>query len=199
MPDIIRDPDFNLVHAFIQGKEHGAINMLILKYQDQVFNFCCRFLGNEEDARDCSQEIFIKVFKNLNGFRFKSKFSSWIYRIMINTCNEMVRSKNYRQRKKTLRQNPITRPEQVKYGNENDYYSNPEYALYRKQFNQAFQESLDQLNRVQKSLIILRDLEGRSYDEISKITGLKTGTVKSSLARARYKMADKLKDYRNAM
>lgn len=199
MPKTFEDPDFSLVHAFIENRENEAFNRLVLRYQDRVFNFCSRFLGNDEDAMDCSQEIFIKVYNNLDGFRFASRFSSWIYRIMLNTCNEMVRSKAFRQRERTISRDKSPGRTKISALRDNNYSANPEHLLFIKQVNQAFQDSLDTLKPVQKSLVILRDLEGRSYEEISGITGLKTGTLKSKLARARYKMAEQLKDYRYEM
>jgi RNA polymerase sigma-70 factor (ECF subfamily) len=199
MPKTFEDPDFTLVHAFVENREHEAFNRLVLRYQDRVFSFCFRFFGNDEDAMDCSQEIFIKIYKNLDGFRFASRFSSWIYRIMLNTCNEMARSKAFRQRIRTISRDNSPGRDPISPVRDNNYSTDPEHMLFIKQVQVAFQESLDTLKPVQKSLVIMRDLEGRSYEEISGITGLKTGTLKSKLARARYKMSEQLKDYRNEM
>jgi len=198
MPNPLEDPDVLLIQTYIEKEDHQSFNLLLGKYQDQVHNFCYRFFGNESDAEDCSQEIFIKVFQSIKQFKFRAKFSSWLYRICFNTCYEMVRSKAYRQRKSRVgtdlsRDNiPFNRVSGPK-----DF--NPEIVLQRKQMEQAFQEALSTLKAVHRTMIILRDIEGRSYEEIAGITGMKTGTVRSSLARARYKMAGQLKEFRNAM
>lgn len=199
MPKITGDPDFLLVNAFIKTGDEDAFTGIMLKYQDQVFNYCFRFLGNEADAGDCSQEIFIKVFKNLGRFRQKSKFSSWLFRIMINTCNEMLRSKSYRQGRKKIEKD-ISDFNSAKLIASPDKSSfDPEHRLLSKQLDSEFQKALLKLNERQRKMIIMRDIEGRSYDEMAGLAGINLGTVRSTLARARAKMAEELKQFRNAM
>jgi RNA polymerase sigma-70 factor (ECF subfamily) len=162
---------------------------LYAKYKDGIFNYCCKFLHDEDDAADCTQEIFIRVFRHIGSFRFRARFSTWLYRIAINTCNSYVISrKNWTMVDSQIMEDRIreTSPDPVK-------------ELSAKEALAAFQSALMKLKEVQRSLIILRDLEGRSYDEIARISQLKPGTVRSTLARARYKMAEHLKIYRNGM
>jgi len=199
MPNPLEDPDVLLIQGFIDNRDSQNFNRLMDKYQDRVYNFCYRFLGNESDAADCSQEILIKIFRSLDKFEFRAKFSSWLYRISLNTCNEMVRSKEYRHRRHRVGTESLNKENLLHKKVDVSRDFDPEISLYRKQINEAFQDALDKLKTVHKTLIILRDIEGHTYEEIAKITGMKIGTVRSNLARARYKMAGQLKEFRNAM
>ena len=79
--------DSDLVYAFTRG-DHSAFEKIVLKYQDRVYNLCYRFLGDKQEAEDSAQEVFIKVYKALKGFKLKSSFYTWLYRIVINTCKK---------------------------------------------------------------------------------------------------------------
>ena len=195
---ITQDTDRELVTAIQQGTERNAFEQLLDRYQDKVYQFCYRFIGNEEDAADCSQEIFIKLYQRMDQFSFKSKFSTWLYRIMINTCQDVVKSKAYRYRQKSVE---IDRPEEDYAGIQvpADGSSDPETTMHHKEVQACFQKALLKLKEVQRIVLIMRDVEGRSYEEIAHTTRLKAGTVRSTLARARYSMAQELKIFRNGM
>ena len=199
MPRIAEDPDFPLVNAFVRSGDHHAFEGIMHKYQGQVYNYCFRFLGNEADAGDCSQEIFIRVFQNLGKFRQRSKFSTWLYRIMINSCNEMIRSKSYRQTKRRIEKDIADFNSAALIASPEKSSLDPEHRLLSKQLDSEFQKALLKLNEKQRKIIIMRDIEGRSYNEIGSLTGIRIGTVRSTLARARMKMAEELKIFRNAM
>ncbi|MBN1197906.1 MAG: sigma-70 family RNA polymerase sigma factor [Bacteroidales bacterium] len=96
MTNQLEDPDIPLIKPFIDTRDKRSFNLLIEKYQHDVYSFCYRFLGDEPDASDCSQEIFIRIYKHLPGFNYRAKFSTWLYRIMVNACNDMVKSRKYR-------------------------------------------------------------------------------------------------------
>jgi len=87
--------DSVIIKAFL-AETPGAFDKLVLKYQDMIFNVCYRILGDYEDADDCAQETFIKVYRSLKSFRFESGFSTWIYRIAVNTCKNKLSSMKYR-------------------------------------------------------------------------------------------------------
>lgn len=116
---------------------------------------------------------------------------------MINSCNDMVRKTSYRKYIKAVDTDNVSEEEMKYKAYDND--NNPETVLIRKQMHEAFNRALQKLNPAFRTVIILRDIEGRSYKEISGITGKKEGTVKSSIARARYKMAACLKEFKNEM
>ncbi|MFH0760633.1 MAG: RNA polymerase sigma factor [Bacteroidota bacterium] len=177
------DPDGLLIRTLQGTQDQRLFGKLIEKYRDFVYNFCFRFLGNEEDAADCSQEVFIRIFQSVGSFCFKSRFSTWLYRLTLNTCIEMARSKKRRGIRLPLEE--IAAP----------FGDSPAGLLERKEVNEAFHSALERLNLIQRSMVIMRDLEGLTYEEISTVTGKKPGTVRSTLARARLRIAYKLKEY----
>ncbi|MCK5193940.1 MAG: sigma-70 family RNA polymerase sigma factor [Desulfobulbaceae bacterium] len=185
--------DAALVRA-IQAGDIAAFDQLVLKHKDKLFNLVYWFLGDYQEANDCAQETFIKVFKSLKKFRFESAFSTWLYRIAMNTCKNRLRSSAYRWKKKTV---PLENPEGANGGNfshaiRNDSTS-PVIELEKKERMKLIQESIDSLPEEQKRVVVLRDIQGLSYDEIADISGLNLGTVKSRLARGRLELRNKLK------
>ena len=167
---------------------------LVARYRDQVINTAYRFLGDLHDAEDVAQEVFLKVFRSLKKFRFESNFTTWLYRITVNTCKNKLNSLDYRLRFKKMRINnnkPVEdAPQSVEIGDET--YS-PESSLKRKEISQLIQDAVNKLPTPQKMVVVLRDMEGRSYEEIVEITGFKLGTVKSKLSRARQELRETLR------
>lgn len=185
--------DKELVQEFLSDKT-DAFEGLVLKYQDMIFNLCYRMMGDYDEANDCAQETFIRVYKNLKKFRQESAFSTWIYRIAVNVCKNRLSSSVYRIGKKAIRLDSKGR------GNsgENTFEvtngkSNPVRAFEQKEKAAAIERAIDTLPGIQKIVIVLRDIEGKSYEEIGEITGLKIGTVKSKLSRARERLREVLR------
>jgi len=186
------EKDFILIRAFLSG-DNSAFDTLVINYQNRIFNTCYRILGNYEDANDSAQDVFISVFRSLKKFRFRSSFSTWIYRITINTCRNKLRSASYRRRRKTLRLDQTVDQEDRSSSLEiGDERRTPEKELTRKEKWILIQQAIDSLPESQKTIVILRDIDGFTYEEISSITELNLGTVKSKLARARKTLQDKL-------
>lgn len=181
------DIDALLVERITQDGDRSSFDKLYKKYATRVYNFCLNFLGNEEDAKDCTQEIFIKAFCSIRSFRKKSTFYTWLYRIMINHCKDLYR-------KQHRRKDDLSMAARIESG-ERSIIS----KMVTEKAIQAFHEALGEMSIEFRTVIILRDIEGRSYSEISAITGAGEGTVKSRIARARNRMADKLKDYRDEL
>ena len=86
----------------VQKGDRAAFDRLVLKHKDKLFNLVYWFLGDYQEANDCAQDTFIKVFKSINKFRFESAFSTWLYRIAMNTCKNRLKSSAFRWRKKTI-------------------------------------------------------------------------------------------------
>jgi RNA polymerase sigma-70 factor (ECF subfamily) len=189
----IERESIQLVKAFLED-DKNAFDQLILLRKKMVFNLCFRFLGNYEDADDCAQEVFFKVFCSLKKFRFESNFTTWLYRVTVNTCKNKLNSLDYRLRFKKMRINNNKRtedaPQSVDIGDET--YS-PDLSLKRKEISQLIQKAVNKLPTSQKMVVVLRDMEGRSYEEIVEITGFKLGTVKSKLSRARQELRETLR------
>ena len=192
------DKDYDLIKAFMEN-DKNAFNRLVLKYMDVVFNLCYRLIGDYDEANDISQETFIKVYNNLHKFKFQSSFSTWLYRITVNTCKNNLSSLRFRMSNKMIRLD-ASRSDLKTPDKSSEYIvdlpdntSNPACIYERKEKEESIQNAIDSLSGNQKILIVLRDIEGKSYEEIAEITGLKIGTVKSKLARARQELRDKLR------
>ncbi len=186
------DQDAALVRA-IQAGDMAAFDQMVVKHKDKLFNMVYWFLGDYQEANDCSQEIFIKVFKSIKKFRSESSFSTWLYRIAINTCKNRLKSSAYRWKKKTV---PLENPESSEDGNlsykiHNDSPS-PANELEKKERLMMIQKAINALPQEQNRVVVLRDIQGLSYQEIVDVTGLNLGTVKSRLARARMELRNKL-------
>lgn len=181
-----KEEDIELIESFLKGAA-GSFDRLVLKYQKMVFNLCFRIVHDYEDAEDCSQETFIKVFKTIKSFKFKSAFSTWLYRIAVNTCKNKLTSKEYKQKKKT------GDLEGLRGSSSGDIYSSPDCEVERKEAGELVMMAIAALPDKHKILIVLRDIEKKSYEEIVDITGFKLGTVKSKISRARELLKAELK------
>lgn len=185
--------DASLVKSFQAGRE-DAFDQLVLKHQNKIFNLCYWYLGDYHEANDSAQEIFIKVYGSLKNFRFESAFSTWLYRIAVNTCKNKLKSSAYRHRSKSI---PIGNPGEHHDGGAavdlKDDASSPLTALEKKERIRLVKAAIDSLPSEHKEVVTLRDIEGLAYEEIAQITGLNLGTVKSRLARARLELRDRLR------
>lgn len=185
--------DAALVRAFQAGNK-DAFDDLVLKHQHRVFNLCYRFLGDYQEANDLAQDTFVKVYQSLKRFRLESTFSTWLYRIAVNTSKNRLKSLAYKYKRKTVSLNSPERPENPAPAIEiRDETQSPMMELERKERLTFIQKAIDTLPAEQKTIVVLSDIEGLSYDEIATVTGHKLGTVKSKLARARLDLRKKLR------
>lgn len=184
--------DAELIKAFQAGKK-AAFDELVLSHKDKVFNLCYWFVGDYQDANDLAQDVFFKTFKALKNFRFESAFSTWIYRIAVNTCKNRLKSFQYRLKKKFVHLNNTAAAKNNPGVEIADESSSPEIELGRKEKSRLIQTAINSLPTGKKAVVVLRDIEGLSYEEISSVTGFNLGTVKSKLARARQDLREKLK------
>ena len=183
--------DFDLVNAFKRG-DHSAFEKIVLKYQDRVYNLCYRFLGDKQEAEDSAQDIFIKVYKALKGFKLKSSFYTWLYRIVINTCKNRVKSLEFRRAKSRISIDDDQDRNDHGISGIIDNINLPDMNIEKNEKIKRIQEAIDSLPPDQKTMVILRDIEGLSYDEIASVTKNRLGTVKSKLSRARLSLRTKL-------
>lgn len=159
-----------------------AFNKLVEKYQSQVVNIAYGMLSDKEDAYDATQEVFIRVYKSIGSFKEKSSFSTWLYRITANICSDILRK-----RQKTTNTISIN---QV-YDDENkeidikDESPMPEEMAEITERQRAVRQAIRELSDEYRAVITLCDIEGMTYDEISQVLGLPSGTVKSRINRAR--------------
>jgi RNA polymerase sigma-70 factor (ECF subfamily) len=183
----------NNQQAQIQRAKNGdlyAFEALIKESESLVYAIAYRMLANPEDAKDISQEVFIKAYKNIHKFDEKSTFSTWIYRIAVNTCIDELRK---RKQKQTV---SIEEEQQTQDGFVPKQFvsqePSPEDAYLILERNREVMRAIHALSEEHKTIITLRDLNGLSYTEISEITNLSLGTVKSRLARARTQLKNEI-------
>jgi RNA polymerase sigma-70 factor (ECF subfamily) len=187
--------DVALIRSFLDG-EKNAFNKLVMRHQDRVFNLCYRFFGDYHEANDMAQEIFIKVYRSLETFRFQSGFSTWLYRIAVNTCRNRSKSLDYRLKKMMRSFNGKNNPEKDETEQEiPDETASPIRKLEEKEIAVQVQKAIHALTGDKKTVVILRDIQGLSYEEIAGITGFSLGTVKSKLSRARLELRKKLERF----
>jgi len=187
----IRD-DSELVKAFQSGKMI-AFDELILRHKDRIFSLCYRFTGNFHEAEDCAQDVFLKVYRSLMRFRLESSFYTWLYRITVNTCKSRLKSIKDRDIKKIgYMDNPEKCGEDYQALEKGDEGESPVTELEKMERIRLVQNAIDSLPAWQKDVIILRDIEGLSYEEITRITGYRLGTLKSKLSRARHSLKERL-------
>ncbi|MDQ6829205.1 MAG: sigma-70 family RNA polymerase sigma factor [Gemmatimonadota bacterium] len=179
--------DSELVGAFLTGEER-AFGEIVERYQTRLLNFIYRTIGDRERGEDLVQEVFIRVYRHLHRFDRTKKFSTWIYTIASNLAKNELRnrSRNPLVFFQTIKKNwqEDDRPLQFE-----DTTARPD-DLYRKRHLRSLVEaSVEQLPEHHRQVFVLRELEGKSYEEIAEITGCNLGTVKSRLNRARNSFA----------
>ncbi len=165
--------------------DSAAFEKLVTLYERKVYATAFRYTGNEHDAMDVSQEVFIRVFRFLNTFNLESSFSTWIYRITVNACKDFIR-------KRTARAELPLELSDEEAGDYSVEIADSTYdpvEIYEKaELRREIQEAIDALPPSYKEIIILRDLGGLSYEEIAGELAIEIGTVKSRLSRAREKL-----------
>ncbi len=173
-----------------QNGDVSAFEELVSLYAKKIYNYCYRMTDSREDAEDLAQEVFIKVYRNLKSFKGDSRFSTWIYRIAYNTCVD-----RYRKGRKldTVSLNPGKNEDSV----EIELVSSdplPEEEVIKRERYRKLQACIAGLKPEYKTVIILRDIQNYSYEEIAEILQVPLGTVKSHISRARAALCDALRE-----
>jgi RNA polymerase sigma-70 factor (ECF subfamily) len=175
--------------ARLLARDERAFQELVVQYGDRVFGLVFRFVGNRAEAEDVAQEVFVTVWKSIETFRSESRLSTWLFRIAANHAKNRIK---YLARRSTDRGGLDDAPEGAlaDVGNlgvaaTHGHVRGPDAALEAAQRGGALERAIASLDEDQRLVVILRDVEELSYDEIGEITGLPEGTVKSRLHRAR--------------
>lgn len=171
----------------IKAGDIRSFETLVREHSGRVANIIYHILGQTSDIDDLSQEIFIKVFKHIKNFNEKSKFSTWLYRISVNTVWDYLRKRN---RRKTV---PLAELEPDEPGR---FTAQPEKIskeIQQKELQERLHNLIQELPVKYRTVLILKDIEGFSYNEIAKIMKCSLGTVESRLFRARAALRDKIK------
>lgn len=178
----------------LQEREEQAFQEVVQLYQHRVYNLVFRMLGSREEAEDIAQEVFVTVFKSIDGFRGEAKFSTWLYRIAANHCKNRLKYLGRRSYQATGELSEATERELAAACPRptTPHIDGPEQVLEGLQAERLVQEGMRLLDEEHRMLIVLRDMEDLSYQEIASITGLAEGTVKSRLHRARMALKEHL-------
>jgi RNA polymerase sigma-70 factor (ECF subfamily) len=180
-------PDREIVGR-VQAGDSGAFNTLVLRHQERIYAFLARFTGNAEDAADVAQRAFINAFRKIAEFKGDSAFSTWIYRIAFNQAVSFRRENRFRPSSLDARSEdgPAADPGEER---------NPTEHLESEETRKKVQQALELLEEEDRQIILLKDLQGHSYEDIAEILAIPKGTVRSRLHRARMDLKEKLKPY----
>lgn len=179
----------DLLSAAAKG-DMDAFSALIQKYERLLYNIAYRIMGNPEDASDMTQEALIKIYKNLAKCNDEKGFKNWAAAITSNTCIDEIRKR----KNKTTRSldEMVSVPDGAVEQQFESSEPTPEEAILSSEKTQLIQSEINKLSSDHRAVIVLRDIEGFSYQEVADMTNVSLGTVKSRLARAREHLKDSL-------
>jgi len=189
-----RDVDQQLVQR-VQRGEKAAFDLLVIKYQRKIFRLLSRLIRDPAEVEDVAQEAFIKAYRALPNFRGDSAFYTWLYRIAINTAKNWLVSQG--RRAPTSTEADIEEAETFDDGEQLRDLNTPDSMLLTKQVADAVNRAIEQLPEDLKTAIVLRELEGLSYEEIAETMNCPIGTVRSRIFRAREAIAEELRPVLN--
>jgi RNA polymerase sigma-70 factor (ECF subfamily) len=185
-----RDIDQQLVER-VQRGDKAAFDLLVVKYQRKIFRLLSRLIRDAAEIEDVAQEAFIKAYRALPNFRGDSAFYTWLYRIAINTAKNYLVSQG--RRAPTSTQSDVEDAETFDDGDHLRDLNTPDSMLVTKQVGDAVNRAIDQLPEDLRTAIVLRELEGLSYEEIAESMQCPIGTVRSRIFRAREAIALELR------
>ena len=164
--------------------DERAFEELVTTYEKKIYHISLRCTGNEHDAMDVTQEVFLRVFRFLPQFQEGSRFSTWLYRIAVNASLDFLR------RRSPAGELSLDDPDEEGLTLEvSDPRYQPEAQLESAELRQAICDGIEALPPRMREIVILRDISGLSYEEIGEVLGIEQGTVKSRLSRARSRLA----------
>lgn len=171
-----------LVNKAVKG-DNSAFEALMEKHMGIIYNIALRMTANQDDAEDMTQEIMIKIFRSLGSFKGNSKFSTWIYRVAVNTClDELKKKKNKKHLSLDAEISGDDGENQIEI---KDDSPSPEKLAEQNELRDMVAAAVKLLSDEHRAVIVLRDIRGMSYSEIAGILGCSDGTVKSRISRAR--------------
>jgi len=185
-----RDVDWQLVQR-VQRGDKRAFDLLVAKYQRRLFRLLSRMMRDQAEIEDVAQEAFIKAYRALPNFRGESAFYTWLYRIAINTAKNHLVAQG--RRAPTQTETEIEDAENFDEGDSLRTEDTPERMLISKQVAEAVNRAIERLPEDLRTAIVLREIEGLSYDEIAESMNCPIGTVRSRIFRAREAVAEQLR------
>jgi RNA polymerase sigma-70 factor (ECF subfamily) len=174
-----------LIQEAVRGSQQ-AFRAIVEVNQRFVYAVAFRFVRDEQDAEDITQEVFVRLWKNLHTYKQEVKLTTWLYKIVTNRCLDFLKSRHGRQRKNKV---------DMDKGNFVQDHSTPEKEYQQQELKRIIHGAAEELTPKQKAVFILRDLEGLTPEEVSEALSMSAGNVKSNLFHARQKITEKLKIY----
>ena len=185
-----KETDRQLVER-VQRGDKKAFDILVLKYQHKIIGLVSRYLRNQDEVQDVTQEAFIKAYRAIGNFRGDSAFYTWLYRIGINTAKNHLVSLG--KRPKAMDANEIEEMENYESMSELRVSETPESTMMSNQIAETVNGAIQNLPDELREAISLREIDGLCYEEISELMDCPIGTVRSRIFRARETIAEKLK------
>ena len=168
-----------------QKGDADAFEELMAGQESRMYAIALRMMGNREDAQDCAQEAMVRIYRAMSAFKGQSSLATWIYRITMNTClDELRRKKN---RPSTSLDNLLDQG-----WSPSDGDNSPERRAIQSETRKTLAGAIRDLPEDMRSSIVLRDVQGYSYDEIAQMLDVNVGTIKSRISRGREKLREKL-------
>jgi RNA polymerase sigma-70 factor (ECF subfamily) len=177
----VEQSDLELVKRAQRG-ERGAFDLLVLRYQHKVVKLVARLLRDPAEAEDVAQEAFVKAYRALGSFRGDSAFYTWLYRIAVNTARNSIAS---RQRRPLDYEADLSENEQSAVESRMRHTDTPEANVLSEEIHRTVNRAVEELPEDLRTAIILREVEGLSYEEIAEAMDCPVGTVRSRIFRAR--------------
>lgn len=162
--------------AQAKSGDHEAFGCLVRAYEKRVFALTRRLCEDPSDAEEAAQDAFLAVWQGLPSFRGEARFSTWLYRLTVNACTDILR----RRQRRSGRDELLDRAEALP-----DLAPSPQEAAERKELRSAIEAGLRQLPEEYRTALVLREIQQLSYEEIAQTTGAKSGTIKSRISRGR--------------
>jgi RNA polymerase sigma-70 factor (ECF subfamily) len=180
--------------ARLVARDETAFNELVLLFERRVLALTLRMLGRKADAEEVTQDVFVQVFRNIDAFRGDSKLSTWIFRVAVNLCKNRMK---YDARRGGRRHDDVDALGEVRdfegaVGVSVGAVHRPDAVAEERQLVELVRTAIESLDPAHRQLLILRDVEDLSYEEVAEVTGLSLGTVKSRIHRGRIELREKV-------
>jgi len=190
--ELLRQRAADIVKSAANG-DLGSFEQIVLLYQDKVYSLSLRLTGSAQDAEDLAQEVFVRAYRHITAFRGDSDFGTWLHRIAVNTW---LNQKRKGQPKAAYSLDEPVHSDDGEIKREiPDMSEEPESVLLESQLSEKLHRAVEALPKDQKAVILLREVEEYTYEEIANIMACSIGTVKSRLARARVALRISLNGY----
>ncbi len=186
------------VSALVERSRRGdveAFEALARHYKDKIYSYICRTIGDAGEAEDLTQEVFVRAFTSVARFRGASSFQTWLYRIATNICVDTLRRRRRTEQHAFSLDEPLTTEDDAVEREIADASRSPQVLAETGELQQQVRRAIASLSEKLRTVVVLFDLQGLSYEQIAEIVDCPVGTVKSRLFNARVQLRDKLSSY----